>query len=165
MKLLKIINPEHVSDAEVKSIPTREAVRAVVYDQENQIALLYVSRHGYYKLPGGGIEKDEDHVSALKRESLEEIGCDVEVIGEIGKIIEYRKFCSLTQISYCYLAKVKGAKGTPNLMPDEIEDGFQLAWVSLEEALLKLANNPGDTLESQSYIVPRDTMFIKTVLS
>lgn len=133
----------------------------MVFDQENQVALLYVSRHDYYKLPGGGVEKYEDYPTALKRECLEEIGCDVEVAGEIGQIIEYRKFCSLTQISYCYLAKVKGSKGMPNLMPDEIEDGFQVVWISLEEALLKLTNNPGDTLESQAYIVPRDTVFLE----
>jgi len=160
VKLLKIINPGQITESEINSYPTREAVRALVFDQENQIALLYVSSHGYDKLPGGGLEQGEDYVTALKRECLEEIGCNVEVVGEIGQIIEYRKFCSLIQISYCYMAKVKGSKGMPNLMPDEIEDGFQVVWVSLEESMQKLVKNPGDTLESRNYIVPRDTVFL-----
>lgn len=48
-------------------------------------------------------------------------------------------------------------------MPDEIEDGFQVTWLALEKAVFLLANNPGDNLESQSYIVPRDTLFLENV--
>ncbi|MBP9819286.1 NUDIX domain-containing protein [Candidatus Woesebacteria bacterium] len=163
MKLLKLINPEDVSDEAVKSYSTREAVRAVVFDKENNIALLYVSRDNYYKLPGGGLEQGEDYLTALRRECVEEIGCDIHVIDEIGEVTEYRQFCNLKQTSYCYLANLEGEKGVPNLMPDEIEDGFQLVWVPLKEALIRLSKNFGATLESRSYIVPRDITFLETV--
>jgi H+-transporting ATPase len=68
----------------------RQAARAVVFDNENKIALLYVSKHSYHKIPGGGIEKGEDIFRALEREMIEEIGSKISVTGEIGKIIEYR---------------------------------------------------------------------------
>lgn len=164
MKLLKLINPEDVSDEAVKSYSIRGAVRAVVFDKENNIALLYVSRDNYYKLPGGGLEQGENYLTALRRECLEEIGCDIHVIDEIGKVVEYRKFCNLKQISYYYLANLEGKKGVPNLMPDEIEDGFQVVWVSLNEALVRLSKNLGRTLESRSYIVPRDISLLKRVV-
>jgi hypothetical protein len=50
MKQLAIINPEHVSEEEVKTYATREAARAIVIDAEGKIALLHVSNKGYYKL-------------------------------------------------------------------------------------------------------------------
>ena len=68
----------------------REAARAVVFDFENKVALLHVKKHAYHKLPGGGLEEGEDIKTALEREMMEEIGCQVEVQNEIGEIIEYR---------------------------------------------------------------------------
>ena len=56
MKQLKLINPENVSEEEVKNYSVREAVRAVVFDEDKKVALLYVSKENYYKIPGGGIE-------------------------------------------------------------------------------------------------------------
>ncbi len=53
MRQLKLINPENVSEEEVKNYSTREAGRAVVFDEDKNVALLYVSREDYYKLPGG----------------------------------------------------------------------------------------------------------------
>ena len=97
MKTIKLINPENVSEEEVKKYRVREAGRAVVVDENGMIALLHVTKENYYKLPGGGIEDTEDKMIALKRECKEEIGCDVEVIGEVGTIVEYRKICTLKQ--------------------------------------------------------------------
>jgi len=72
MKQLKLINPENVSEEEIKKYLVREVGRAVVVDEDKKIALLYVSKENYYKLPGGGIEEGEDKISALKRECLED---------------------------------------------------------------------------------------------
>src|SRR5688572_4730076 len=113
MKELLLINPESVTEEEVKEYPVREAARAIVTDEDGLIALLHVSNKNYYKLPGGGMEKGEDRIQALKRECLEEIGCHIEVTGEIGSIVEYRKIFHIKQISHCYLARLKGSKGTP----------------------------------------------------
>jgi len=50
----------------------------------------------------GGIDESETPLSALQRECLEEIGCEVDVIGEVSKITEHRKMYQIEQISYCY---------------------------------------------------------------
>ena len=44
MKLLKLINPENVSEEEVSSYPVREAGRAIIIDEDGKIALLEGSR-------------------------------------------------------------------------------------------------------------------------
>ena len=135
MKHLTIINPENVIDEEVKGYQTRVAARAIVFDENNLIALLHVSKEKYYKLPGGGIEELEDYKKALARECLEEIGSSVDIVSELGSIVEYRKIFNLKQISYCYLAKLKGKKGVPVFTKEELEKGFKPVWLSYEEAL------------------------------
>jgi len=161
MKELAVINPENASQEEVRTWPVREAARAVVVDRNGKVALLHVSKRNYYKLPGGGLEGTESKFEGLKRECLEEIGCDIEILGEIGSIVEYRKMFSLTQISYCYLAKVKGEKGIPSFMGDEIADGFMPVWLSYKEARHALAQSKATTFEGSAYMVPRDTVFLK----
>jgi 8-oxo-dGTP pyrophosphatase MutT (NUDIX family) len=161
MKYLKLINPENVSEEEVKNYKVREAARAVVFDENNKIALLHVSKERYYKLPGGGLEGSEDQAVALQRECKEEIGCNIEVVGEIGSIIEYRKIFNLKQTSYCYLAKVKGPKGTPDFTDDEKENGFEQVWLSYNDALKALIESKASSIEGSDYIVPRDTTFLE----
>jgi len=161
MKQLKLINPENVSEEEIKKYLVREAGRAVVVDEDKKIALLHVSKENYYKLPGGGIEEGEDKMSALKRECLEEIGCNVEVINEIGSIVEYRKIFNLKQTSYCYLAKVKGQKGMPDFTEKERNKGFEQIWLSYDEALKALIESKATSIKGNAYIVSRDTTFLK----
>ena len=161
MKLIKIINPENVSEKEVKSYRTREAGRAVVFDQDKKVALLHVTSENYYKLPGGGIEEGEDKIIALHRECQEEIGCDVEIIKEIGYIVEYRKIFTLKQTSYCYLVKVKGIKGVPEFTEEEKEKGFEQVWLTYDEAIKALNESITTSVEGREYIVPRDFAFLE----
>ena len=161
MKHLKLINPENVSEEEVESYRLREAARAIVFDEDKKIALLHVKKEHYYKLPGGGMEDGEDKMKALERECQEEIGCNVEVVSEVGSIVEYRKIFTLKQTSYCYLAKVKGKKGTPDFTDDEKENGFEQVWLFYIEALKAITGSKATSVEGRSYIVPRDTAFLE----
>jgi len=162
MQVLQVLNPENASQSEWEEYSVREAVRALVFDEHKNVALLHVTKNHFYKLPGGGIEAEEDRESALQRECQEEIGCAVEGLKEIGSIIEYRKFASLQQISFCYLAKLKGEKGIPQYMEDEIADGFRPLWVPFQEAKKLLMECQALDLEGKIYIVPRDTIFVQT---
>lgn len=165
MNLLKTINPENVSEQEAQQYTKREAGRAVVIDQDNNIALLYVSKENYYKLPGGGVETGEDKLLALSRECIEEIGCDIEIIGELGSIIEYRKIFSLNQTSYCFFAKVKGQKGIPDFTESEKQRGFEILWVPYEEAIKLFNDNKATSIEGSLYITPRDLTFLEKAKS
>ena len=139
----------------------REATRAVVLDEKNNVALLHATKTDYYKLPGGGLDADTDKIIALKRECREEIGCVVEVLGEIGLVNEWRRFCKLHQISYCYLAKVISAKETPNLTESEVAEGFEAVWLPYNEALDVLKGSKAEKIEAKEYIVPRDIAILE----
>lgn len=161
MKEIAFLNPENVSEEELRAYGTREAARAVVLDNDNNVALLHATKTDYYKLPGGGLDDDTDKITALKRECLEEIGCDVEVLGEIGLVNEWRKFCELHQISYCYFAKLVGEKGTPDFTESEIAEGFEIAWLPYEEALRTLKESKAEQIEAKGYMVPRDIAILE----
>ncbi len=161
MKQLLVLNPEKVSEEEANNYPVREAARAVVVDEDGRIALLHVSKFNYYKLPGGGLEGSEDRILALQRECKEEVGANIDVMGEIGSIVEYRKSFHLKQISYCYVAKLKGTKGTPTFTQEEIKEGFKEIWVPYEDAHRLMAETTTADFEGSAYIVPRDTIFLE----
>jgi len=137
----------------------RKAVRAVVMDDLEKIALLHVSKNKYHKLPGGGVEKEEDDMSALKRECLEEIGYAIDVDKKIGWIIEYQKKGTVRQYSQCYRAHSVGDKKTPVFTKEEMNAGFIPLGVSPEEAIDLLKNDTPDDEISRS-IVERDLAFL-----
>ncbi|MCP5405466.1 MAG: NUDIX domain-containing protein [Pseudomonadaceae bacterium] len=161
MERLVLLNPENASPDEVAGFRRRYAVRAVVRDSDGNIALLHVSKHGYYKLPGGGVEKDEDRMAALARECLEEIGCHVEVENPIGYTEELRKMFNLHQTSECYTARVVGEKGQPDFTQSEEAEGFRIVWAPYAEALELVSSSGTDVQEGYDYIVPRDTCILK----
>jgi len=161
MKQLQIINPENVTEDEVKNYRVREAARAVVIDQDGKIAMLHVSKENYYKLPGGGVKEGEDILIALDRECKEEIGCEIEVLSELGMITEYRKIFGLKQTSYCYMAKLKGEKGIPEFTKKEDLKGFKEVWLSYKEAVLMMKESQAVSEEGRMYIVPRDMIVLE----
>ena len=50
MKTLKIINPDNIADEVANKYTPRLAARGVVFDQNNNVTILPVSNHDYYKL-------------------------------------------------------------------------------------------------------------------
>lgn len=161
MKFLKLINPEGVAEKDVSKYDKKESVMAVVFDKDNKIAILNVTNKGYYKLPGGGIEYGEKILEALDRECLEEIGCHIKIIKEVGKIVEYRKSKYTKQTTYCYLAKVKGGKGIPNFTESEEEKGFDVEWMDYDIALFKFKKTAKKLSKEKSYIISRDISFLE----
>ncbi len=159
MKFLALINPENISEEEAAKFDTREAARAVVYDKSGNVGILNVSKHHYHKLPGGGVEDGESIEGALKRECFEELGCDAEVTGEIGSVVEYRGKFNLKQTSFCFFAKVKGEKGTPSFTEEEREDGFEVQWLPLREMTSLLVSDQPTDYEG-AFIIARDRVFL-----
>jgi ADP-ribose pyrophosphatase YjhB (NUDIX family) len=164
MKNLRVIRDSDIgsNSPEAKLYRERRAARALVFDREGNIALLHATNKSYHKLPGGGIETEEDVVQALKRECLEEIGCNIENIKELGLIEEFRNDFNLHQISYCYTADLDGEKGQNQLEEDEVADGFEPVWMNPDEAI-KTLESERTSIENYEgkFICLRDLTFLK----
>lgn len=141
----------------------RGAARAVLLDDSGQVYLLNVSRHGYHKLPGGGIDEGEDIKQALERELMEEVGCKAEIMAELGTVIEYRNYDDggLEQTSYCYLAKQVGEQVASALEEGELAEGmFEVKAKSIDDAIVMLQQDKPDNLEGK-FIQKRDITFLQ----
>jgi len=126
-------------DPEWKRIE-RSAVRAVIV-RDGKVALVKSGKEGYFKFPGGGIERGETHVQTLCRETMEEAGLKIRAgsVREIGMIREIRKSISgeneiFDQTSYYYFADVEDSPGSVSLDGYEAELGFVPEWVDIKEA-------------------------------
>lgn len=165
MELLGTIKDEDLGFLHKEAIAykKRKAVRAIVFDNEGKIALLNVVKHNYHKLPGGGVKEGEDLPGALNREALEEIGCNVEIVGEVGMTVEFRDEFEQEQESLCYLAKVVGEKGESDFTEKEASQGFNMLWVSLDEAVSILDKDKPNNYEGK-FIKARDAILLNKAI-
>lgn len=165
MKFLKTFTDKDITPdqdfPEAESYLEREAARAIVFNAEGQVAIINVANQDCYKLPGGGINKGEQREEALKRECLEEIGCDIEITGEVGETYEIRSGeFKLKQKSYSYFAQVVGEVGKNKLDDYEIEDGMSIVWVPLAQAL-ELVKNSKTEHYGYKFMVMRDSLLLE----
>ena len=90
--------------------------------KNNEAVLIRQYRHGVRKIlweiPGGVVEDDEDPVSGVKRELLEETGYTASKFIQVGKLFPNPAF--QTNTMYCYLALDAELVTTQNL--DDGED-------------------------------------------
>ncbi len=158
MELLKELSDIKSSDDDL-TLRIREASRVILFDENKLIPLLFVSKYNYHKLPGGGIDKGENKKMALIRECLEEVGSEIEVSGEVGKIIEFRLKHNLRQTSYCYYGKIV-SKGEPYFTEKELDQGFKVVWLSLDDAIFQIESDVPEGYMG-SFIQRRDLIFLK----
>lgn len=150
--------------ADERNYGLRQAARAVLVDREGRVALMRVERDDYHKLPGGGIEGDEDVYAALRRELQEEAGANVEIGEALGMTVEYVADHRRKQFSYAYEARLIGAPSAPELTKSEQAAGFAPIWVAPEEALRLMENDRPKTYVG-SFIRERDLAILRAYLA
>jgi len=153
MKLLKTITHPEYPTPDIET-HTREAARVVLADEDGMIPLIYSSKMDVYKIPGGGIEAWENIMTATSREAMEEVWCEIEVLWEIGEIIEerpahgYSKWVNLIQRSYCYFGRII-SKWEVHMSESEISRWFELVWIPVWEVLRKMSNSNPASLKAE----------------
>lgn len=153
---------------EMKNPRLRLAARGIVIREDGKIAVFNKSNKNEYKLPGGGIEGEEKPEIAFKREALEETGCEVEIIKELGITEEYKSLDNFKQISYVFVSKVIRDTKKLNVTDEEKEEGAKLLWETPQRALeliTKCYNNliasKYESVYSTKFIVLRDRKILE----
>lgn len=151
----------------------RDSARAIIHVGSEKLALVYATKLGYYKFPGGGIHEGEDKIVALAREVQEEVGLAVvpESVREFGVASRYQKSgvaenTIFVQDNFYYECEVEHDEYgeltiiSQNLDAYEDEAGFVLRIVSIKEAAL--ANRQyRDTSDFNIAMIARDTRVLE----
>ena len=167
MELLAEISDKSLglSDFEVlgKKFELRKSARAILINADGKIAIQYLARDHFHKLPGGGVDGGELIEAALLREVAEEVGCTGDIEQPLGVVIEYREEHALLHISYCYVVHVRGEVGMPKLEQAEIDEGMSTIWMTPEEAIEKMETDEPITYQGK-FILQRELAFLKKFL-
>ena len=129
----------------------RTIVRAIVIDDEENYYFARINRDDMFgkatliETSGGGVEKDEDLETAIRRELKEELGANVDILCKIGVVNDYYNLINRHNVNNYYLCKVVSFVDK-HLTKDEAE-AFHLETLKLkyEEALVeyqKCRNTP-----------------------
>ncbi len=166
MKIIRTITEKDFSrqDAPEKWLMyrIRPGARAILFDQTSRIALMHVSNHNYYKLPGGGIDTGEDVKTALERELLEEVGASsIEVISEIGQVNEYRDDWGMKGEHYGFIAKLTGKIIEPSRTEKEIDHGYETVWAKNIDEAIKFVESGKPTEYGQDFERLRELTFLR----
>ena len=128
--------------------------------QDGKILLVKSDHATFFALPGGGVEKAESITEGLKRECKEEIGYEIEVIKEIGKVVEYREQMKTIYESYCYLVKTSGDRNDPCYDEHEKKRGLEDRWVKDIDTAIKLVENFKIEDYNGRFIATRDAFIL-----
>lgn len=114
----------------------RYGVYAIIPNPSLDKLILVQAPNGAWFLPGGEIEADENHLQALERELLEELGFKAEVGHYYGQADEY--FYSSHRDTHYYNPAYLYQVTSFTEVDKPLEDFNKLAWFSIDEALAKL---------------------------
>ena len=150
MELLAVFDEKNYRDT--TTVLERYAVRGIIRRSEKaqkdntQTSLqdFYIAmqrgKNGEYKIPGGGQEPGETYLETLAREVHEETGFRIkpECTRELGEMLELRRdIFEPTRKYIChslfYYCEVEEGQDELHLTASEIEQGYELKWVTPEE--------------------------------
>ena len=153
---------------EINNPKTRLGARGIVIRDDGKIAIFNKTNKNEYKLPGGGIENDETPEVAFKREVLEETGCIVEIIEELGITEEYKCQSNFKQISNVFYGKVIEDTKQLHITQKEKDEGAELLWETPQKALElitecydKLVKSDYESVYSTKFVVLRDRKILE----
>lgn len=111
----------------------RQIVRAIVFNEDKNLYFVRVNRDDefgkgiFIETAGGGVEEGENLEEAIKRELLEELGAEVEIIEKLGFVDDYYNLIHRHNINHYFLCKLKTLT-KPKRTLQEIEDFHLSSW-------------------------------------
>ncbi|WP_162011782.1 NUDIX hydrolase [Streptococcus sp. S784/96/1] len=129
-------NPTFGDRLEGVTYQNRYGVYAIIPNETHEKIILVQAPNGAWFLPGGEIESGENHLSALKRELIEELGFTATIGYYYGQADEY--FYSRHRDTYYYNPAYLYEVTTFQVAGKPLEDFNNFAWFPIKEAIEKL---------------------------
>ncbi len=130
--------------------------------------MVHSLKYDHYKFPGGGIEKDEDPVEAMIRETREETGLIVVPgsVKEYGYVHRIQKSdldpteC-FVQDNYYYLCEAQDELGSQQLDDYEAQESYRLEFV---EPALAINKNRNVTESLHQMMLEREARVLEVLI-
>lgn len=151
----------------------RMASRGILlYDENpNLIGIFYKENMNEYKLPGGGLELNDQPDIAFKREVLEETGYNIKNEKLIGITTEIKSKLNFIQTSFVFVATKVGEQTQPTMTEKEIAEGGKFLWLDINDAIKKMEASIDklkagieESVYSTTFVVKRDILILKNYL-
>lgn len=138
MKLLFTIDKKNYKEGGTTFV--RPSVRGII-QKNGLIAMIHSLKYGYYKLPGGGMEKGETYEETLVREVAEESGLQVlpssiRPFGYVKRMEKGGKEDLFIQENFYFFCDAKEGLLPQRLDAYEAQERFTLAFVAPDHAIL-----------------------------
>lgn len=121
MRLLFEMDKKNYDDC--THVFVRDSARSIII-RDKKVAMVHSIKYDYYKFPGGGIEKGENSIDAMIRETREEAGLVVilESVREYGYVHRIQKSNKddtecFVQDNYYYLCEAES-----DIVPQKLDD-------------------------------------------
>lgn len=143
----------------------RISVRGII-EYGDKYALIYCKQYGDYIFPGGGRNEGEELEDTLIREVREESGLTVipdsiRYFGWVKEVFKGKYEDIFEMVSHYYYCNVEDEIGKQSLEEYEEEYGYELSFVSLNEAL---ENNEMNMKAKNITWTDRDTIVMKRIV-
>ena len=122
---------------------TRNSARSIII-RDGKVAMVHSLKYDYFKFPGGGIEKGENPVEAMIRETREEAGLKVipETVREYGYVHRIQRSdkdaaeCFI-QDNFYYLCEAENDSVSQDLDEYEANESYRLEYTDPATAIRK----------------------------
>ncbi|MBN1468440.1 MAG: NUDIX domain-containing protein [Fusobacteriaceae bacterium] len=147
----------------------REAARGIIIE-DNKILLVFSEKFKDYKLPGGGLEKNENFEQALLREVREETGFSVEIESFFEETIEFDEGQEVGVDYFKMYSQYFICKRLEKNSQIISEIGSKTMWVSIDDAIFEnkkailKSNSPWVRRELEMFFIIKNKLF-KSLLS
>jgi 8-oxo-dGTP pyrophosphatase MutT (NUDIX family) len=145
----------------------RKTVKILLKNQSNEFAFVTNPIHGFYLLPGGGVESGEDIFFAANRECEEEVSYSLTNPSILGSIQEWRARDGIQYDTICVIATVGSQIDIDLRTEDEKKNGLEVRWLTapqatsiLNEQVLKLKKE-GVPFYNTAFNIVRDQLFFE----
>lgn len=123
---------------------------ALIINENNEALLLKRgsktrNQAGMWSKPGGGVEFGESVEDAIKREILEELGIELELVCYLSYTEQIFKAEDQHWVAISYLAKIKNGGKPRNLEPHKHEE---IAWFALDNLPQNLSSTTIDSTKA-----------------
>lgn len=115
--------------------------RGIIINGDNHVLIHHLKRDdifgkfSYYETPGGGVDEGETVEEAVIREAKEETGYDIEILADLGLVIDEYRLINRTNENHFFLCRTIGERTSEHFVSEGDSFIKNTLAITLDEAI------------------------------